>query len=110
MLLLSLCSDVRNLLRTALDGQRRFVAQRVCVTYYADEVKVTDRILTEREYCELVHKSPRTAQRERATGDGPRWLRVSTRKIGYRESDVEEWLRQRTFSHRAEEITRSQAA
>jgi hypothetical protein len=50
---------------------------------------------------------PRTAQRWRSTGDGPRWIRLGRRRVLYRISDVEEWLRAHTYRHRADELTRA---
>ena len=52
---------------------------------------------------------PRTAQRWRSSGDGPSWIRLGPRRILYRVSDVEEWLRDRTFRHRADELARAGA-
>ena len=52
---------------------------------------------------------PRTAQRWRSTGDGPHWIRLGRRRILYRVSDVEEWLRERTYRHRADELARAVA-
>jgi hypothetical protein len=50
---------------------------------------------------------PRTAQRWRSTGDGPRWIRLGRRRVLYRISDVEAWLTARTYRHRADELTRA---
>ena len=49
---------------------------------------------------------PRTAQRWRVSGEGPRWIRLGRRRIIYRRADVEEWLRERTFATRAAELAR----
>ena len=51
----------------------------------------------------------RTAQRWRSSGDGPKWIRLGRRRILYRVSDVEEWLKDRTFRHRADELARAVA-
>jgi hypothetical protein len=53
---------------------------------------------------------PRTAQRWRASGDGPEYVRVGKRRILYRIADVERWLANRTFKSRADEISRQTAA
>src|SRR5215469_13380147 len=50
---------------------------------------------------------PRTAQRWRSTGEGPRYIRLGARRIVYRVADVEEWLRQRTFASLADEASRA---
>jgi predicted DNA-binding transcriptional regulator AlpA len=49
--------------------------------------------------------APRTAQRWRSTGEGPRWIRLGRRRVLYRVSDVEAWLAERTYVHRADELT-----
>ena len=47
---------------------------------------------------------PRTAQRWRQDGTGPKFIRLGRRRIVYRISDVEAWLTARTFRHRADEL------
>jgi predicted DNA-binding transcriptional regulator AlpA len=59
--------------------------------------------LTEAEFCQQYHVKPRTAQRWRVTGDGPKWCRLGPRKVAYRLSDCEDWAAGRTFAHRAAE-------
>jgi hypothetical protein len=51
--------------------------------------------------------SPRTAQRWRASGEGPRWVRLGRRRVIYRRADVESWLADRTYSSRADELSRT---
>jgi hypothetical protein len=70
---------------------------------------MTETYLTEGEFCERYHVAPRTAQRWRVTGDGPKWVRLGLRKIGYRLSDCEAWAADRTFKHRADELARGAA-
>ncbi len=66
--------------------------------------------LTEDEFCKRFHVGPRTAQRWRHTGEGgPPWVRLGLRRIGYREADCEAWAASRTFTNRAEELSRSAA-
>jgi hypothetical protein len=49
--------------------------------------------------------SPRCAQGWRYSGqNGPKWVRLGGRRIGYRVSDCEEWAAARTFASRAEEM------
>ena len=69
-----------------------------------------DKILTESEFYNLTNTRPRTVQRWRVTGEGPVFLRIGPRRVGYRLSDVEDWLAQRTFKHRAAELAQSTAA
>jgi hypothetical protein len=48
--------------------------------------------------------APRTAQRWRASGQGPPFIRLGPRRIVYRISDVERWLAERTYSSLADEL------
>ena len=66
--------------------------------------------LTENELCEKYSVSPRTAQRWRVTGDGPKWVRLGLRQIRYRLNDCEEWAANRTYQSRAAEIAKQIAA
>jgi hypothetical protein len=66
--------------------------------------------LTEREFCERFKVPTRTAQRWRATGDGPPYVRRGPRRILYRLADCEAWAAGRTYRHRAEELATQRAA
>jgi len=66
--------------------------------------------LTEKEFCLKHNVSPRTAQRWRVTGDGPKWVRLGLRQVRYRVSDCEAWAASRTFDSRAAEIAKQLAA
>ena len=61
--------------------------------------------LTEEEFCRRYIIAARTAQRWRVTGEGPAWVRLGRRRIGYRLSDCEAWAAARTFPHRAAELS-----
>jgi predicted DNA-binding transcriptional regulator AlpA len=63
-----------------------------------------DEYLMQEQFCERFHISDRTAERWRATGEGPPFVRLGQRKIAYRASDCERWAAARTFRHRAEEL------
>jgi hypothetical protein len=65
-----------------------------------------DAYVTEAQFCKIYHVAPRTAQRWRVTGDGPPFVRVGPHKIVYRFSDTEAWAAARTFTHRADELSR----
>lgn len=56
-----------------------------------------DPILTEREYRAWLGISAPTAQRQRSEGNGPPFIQLSERRIGYRKSEVERWLAARTI-------------
>lgn len=66
---------------------------------YIDEGGLSERYLI----------PPRTAQRWRATGGGPPFVRLGRRRVVYRVADVERWLAERTFAHRADELVRQLA-
>jgi predicted DNA-binding transcriptional regulator AlpA len=56
-----------------------------------------DRLLTEKDLAEWLGVSLPTVQRMRSRGGGPFFIRISTRRIGYRKTDVERWLGARTI-------------
>jgi hypothetical protein len=68
---------------------------------------VPGEYLTGKELNDRYNIPPRTAQRWRVSGCGPRFVRAGPRRILYRLSDVEAWLAARTFRHRADELSRS---
>jgi predicted DNA-binding transcriptional regulator AlpA len=55
----------------------------------------TDEILTKRQVCNWLGVSEPTLFRHRRDGTGPKFIRLSARRVGYRHSAVEAWLRQR---------------
>jgi predicted DNA-binding transcriptional regulator AlpA len=59
----------------------------------------TDEILTEREVCNWLGVSEPTLFRHRRDGTGPKFIRLSARRVGYRHSAVEAWLSQREQQH-----------
>jgi predicted DNA-binding transcriptional regulator AlpA len=69
-----------------------------------------DMYLSEREFSARYLVSPRTAQRMRVTGDGPKFVRLGARRVAYRVSDCESWAQSRTFAHRAEELSELKSA
>jgi hypothetical protein len=73
-------------------------------------IALADAYLTEREFCERFKVPTRTAQRWRATGDGPPYVRRGPRRILYLLADCEAWAAGRTYRHRAEELATQQAA
>jgi hypothetical protein len=70
--------------------------ERPAVAEYLDEAALHDRYQI----------PPRTAQRWRVNGEGPPYVRVGARRIAYRVADVERWLAERTYAHRADELSR----
>jgi predicted DNA-binding transcriptional regulator AlpA len=58
----------------------------------------TRELLTEAEVSEWLGLSQPTLSRHRRNGTGPAFVRLSTRRIGYRRSAVEAWLNEREQS------------
>lgn len=61
-------------------------------------------ILNDKEAAAYVGFSPRTLQRKRAEGDGPVYTRVSERRLGYDQADLDAYLASRKFPSRAAEL------
>ena len=57
-----------------------------------------DPILSEREVAAWLHTSRQTLQRQRSDGSGPLFVQLSSRRIGYRKSEIENWLKARTVN------------
>ena len=57
-------------------------------------LKMTDLLTTE-EAAEYLRLSPRTLERYRVTGEGPRFLKVG-RRVFYRQSAFDHWLKNKT--------------
>ena len=57
-----------------------------------------DLVLTTTEAAQILRRSPRTLERMRQTGSGPRWFRLKDSPNAaavYRLGDVRSWVRQR---------------
>ena len=52
----------------------------------------SELLLTQQRVAELLSYSPRTLETWRATGRGPRFVRVSKTSVRYRMCDLEEWV------------------
>jgi len=55
----------------------------------------SNEILTEREVCRWLGISEPTIFRHRRAGTGPKFIRLSPRRVAYRRSEVESWLSRR---------------
>ena len=73
---------------------------RATAAEYVDEAGLSEKYLI----------PPRTAQRWRASGAGPPFIRLGPRRVLYRIADVEAWLATRTYRSRADEVARQSAA
>lgn len=63
------------------------------------------RILSEREAAAFVGLSVATMERKRTLGRGPRFVRLSERRLGYRVNDLVEWLAERASASHEPAIT-----
>jgi predicted DNA-binding transcriptional regulator AlpA len=52
-------------------------------------------LIDERDAADLIGLTPRFLQERRRTGDGPPFVRISSRCIRYRPSDIEAWAEDR---------------
>lgn len=69
----------------------------------------TDRFLTTVECAELLRLSPRTLERMRVQGDGPRYVKAGPgvrAKVLYRLSDIAAWTNARCFVSTSEYVAR----
>ncbi len=64
----------------------------------------TRRYLDEAATARKLNVSRRTLQRWRISGDGPGYVRLGARRVGYPEDGVDAWAAARTFNHRAAEM------
>lgn len=63
--------------------------------------------LTQSEAARLLRISPRTLERHRVAGTGPRFVKAG-RRVLYRRADLEAWAAANTFSSTAEAENREQ--
>ena len=64
-----------------------------------------NRLLRPREAADYLGVAGRSLERWRASGDGPAFVRVGPRRVGYRVADLQAWTTRRTYPHRAAEAT-----
>ena len=61
----------------------------------------TDTFLTQDEAAKLLRISPRTLERYRVAGSGPRFVKAG-RRVLYRHADLETWTEANTFASTSE--------
>jgi hypothetical protein len=83
-------------LRDNMANTETAVSVALTAQEYVDESGLHERFLI----------PPRTAQRWRAAGGGPPFVRLGRRRVVYRIADVEAWLAERTYTSRADELVR----
>ncbi|HEY1979302.1 MAG TPA: AlpA family phage regulatory protein [Xanthobacteraceae bacterium] len=62
------------------------------------------RLLRPPEAGKYVGLSESTLAKRRLTGDGPVFVRLSSRAIGYRQSDLDKWLGEKLFASTSEYV------
>ena len=65
---------------------------------------------SESEAARILKLAPRSLQRYRKSGIGPKFVRLGERRIGYTDDAIAAWLEQRTFSSIAAEYATSSNA
>jgi predicted DNA-binding transcriptional regulator AlpA len=58
-------------------------------------------LLSQAQAADLLHLSPRTLERLRVTGRGPKFCKLG-RRVAYREADLEAWINSRVRSSTSE--------
>ncbi len=61
-------------------------------------------IVNQTKVAQHIGVSSRTVERWRANGDGPPFVRLGQRRVGYRVADVEAWASRRVHPSRAAEM------
>ncbi|MGH1417021.1 MAG: helix-turn-helix transcriptional regulator [Pelagimonas sp.] len=64
----------------------------------------TDTLINEREAASVLCYSVRALQNWRHRGGGPKFVKVSSRSIRYRQSDLLTWIEERTISNTSQTI------
>lgn len=62
------------------------------------------RLLTQREAALALSLSPRSLERMRCEGTGPKFVRLSRGRVAYTETALTEWIAARTVSSTSEPI------
>jgi predicted DNA-binding transcriptional regulator AlpA len=55
-------------------------------------------LLKQREAAQALSLSPRSMERMRCEGTGPKYVRLSRGRIAYREEDLREWIARRVVN------------
>lgn len=72
--------------------------------------QIAGEFLTEAEVAALLKIGRSTAERWRATGEGPPWCRLGKHRVRYPRAAVLAWADARTYPHRAAELASKVAA
>jgi len=62
-----------------------------------------EKVMTEKQASDYLQLTTRTLQAWRYRGGGPKYIRVSSKCVRYRQSDIDKWLASRIASSTSEE-------
>ena len=62
-----------------------------------------EALLTEKDAANLLSLSPRFLQVRRHKGNGPRFIKISSRAVRYRPCDLQEWIEERVRTSTADD-------
>ena len=66
------------------------------------QTEVSGKLLKEAQAADILHFSTRALQNWRCRGGGPKYIRISSRSVRYRLSDLIEWTTSRIRSNTSE--------
>ena len=82
-----------------MDMEPRAVSASAAVSADAPAgINIPALVLTEDEAARMLRLSARTMQRLRLDGEGPRFIRLTGRRIGYAIGDLQAWVRARSVA------------
>ncbi len=67
---------------------------------------VEPKVVSERDAADMLSLSLRGLQNLRARGEGPKFIRLSPRRLGYLTTDIFEWITSRARGSNAEDVSR----
>jgi len=63
-----------------------------------------EKVMTEKQASDYLQLTTRTLQAWRYRGGGPKYIRVSSKCVRYRQSDIDKWLAERVASSTSDTI------
>jgi len=65
---------------------------------------MNEKVMTEKQASDYLQLTTRTLQAWRYRGGGPKYIRVSSKCVRYRQSDIDKWLAERVASSTSDTI------
>jgi excisionase family DNA binding protein len=65
-----------------------------------------DKVMTTKQAAEYLAMSHKTLEDWRRKGEGPRFIKVGSRSVRYRQSELDAWITEATFVHTGEYTSR----